>query len=80
MMARYTGDPAHDLLLDETLAIERRIRSTRDEILRRLEHGLALTDRGQRRRLRELREALAHRALLRDLARELIERDAEASW
>jgi hypothetical protein len=72
----YTGDLARDTIVDELIAIERRIRVVESDIARRIEHGIGLRSRDQRRRLRELREALAERGVLRHIERTLTEREA----
>lgn len=77
MTLKYSGDVARDLLVDELISINRRIEGLRNAILHGVEHGVGLREAVQRRRLRGLREALAHRALVRDLERGLAQRDAE---
>jgi len=64
---RFTGDLPHDALVHELLAVDRRLRAIGGEIRRRLEYGCDLRTPDQARRVRQFRDALVHRAVLREL-------------
>ena len=77
----FIGDFAVDELADALRVVDGQVDRVRRSIVRHLEHGVPLRDRDQRRRLRDLRELYARRAVLRDVSRAVVEyREEDASW
>ena len=72
-MMAFTGDVAADALVEEFNRRRPPGAQISGEIRRRLEYSEGLRSPDQRKRLRQLREALAHRALIRALQRDLEE-------
>jgi hypothetical protein len=75
----FVNDPLRDAITAELITLEQRIHATRRRILVRVEHGGSLETAETKRLLRVLREALAARAVMRDLQRAAAEEDLAES-